>query len=871
MRGRGLFVGRPAMANMIFVTILTLLISGTFYLREQVLNRARSRVTRTYEVKGHIHTISEKIKNMEVGQYGYLITDDTAFLEPSTKELRQDASENDDGDGVVKNHSLFDEFRTLRGLTADNPAQRRNLDQLEQLILQRLDYSDSTTRLRKTLGLNAASVEIGSRRGLSLTLDIDAIIAGMLAEEDRLFRERLLTEKKHLRLNQILMYSAVLVFFVGLIAELSLAIAYKSRRREMEMALQEHNILLHAIMDGGKHAIFSTDSTGTITSFNRAAERMLGYPASHFVGRKAGEMMEQVYEQEELRTRAQELSVKFGRPITGIEIFLLPLEGQGIYEQEWTVCRNDGKRVPITLTVTALRTQGGEIHGFLGIAQDISDRKEIDRVKNEFISTVSHELRTPLTSIRGALGLVSGGAAGQLPEKASELVAIAHKNSERLVLIINDILDIKKIESGKLSLHIVPVGVADVVQQALEANQIYGDKYSVTFISKRVDASARVMADSSRLMQIMANLLSNAAKFSPAGSEVWVNADCRDGRVHFSIRDFGAGISEEFRARIFQKFAQADQSGTRHFEGTGLGLSIAKRLVEAMGGTIRFETTLKNGTTFFFDLPQAHVVSSASASTFHDGVEKQRILICEDDRDVAALLKVWLERAGFAVEMTHTLAETREKLRSKSFSAMTLDLMLPDGSGLDFVHELRVNPITHGMPIVVVSMSAEEGERASGDVIGIVDWLTKPVDEGQLVEALKQAVSGIGEARPHILHVEDNVDLAHIIGRSLQGIVDLTIASTLREAEKWLKVRRFDLVVLDLTLPDGSGLDLLERLNSLAGYPVPVLILSAHETDKTVQSKVKAALVKSRVSEARIVETILAMVQGQNPQVEEMV
>ncbi len=861
---RKLFVGQSAITNMILITLITCLISGTFYLRERVLSKARAQVTHTYEIRGLIYSIFEKIKDLELSQYGYLITNDATFLESYNRQLHQEHGEQSDPGWPTENNSLFEQFGMLRDLTEDNPRQRKNLDHLEQLILKRLEYSDSTLTLRREGGLDAAVREISSRKGLILTDSISSVVSDMIAEEHMLFRERTQAENEHLRLNSILMYSAFFVFFIGLLLEAWVTVGFLRRRRQAEIELQEHDILLQAIMDGGKHAIFSTDSRGIMTSFNHAAERMLGYDSWHFVGKTAADMMEHVYDPGEIRERAAQLSHKLGRPISGIEIFLLPLEGRGVYEQEWTVIRSDGTRIPVSLTVTALRGDQGEIHGYLGIAQDITERKEIDRVKNEFISTVSHELRTPLTSIRGALGLMAAGAVGAMSDKASELITIARKNSERLVMLINDILDIEKMESGKLQLRAMSVSVSEVIQQALEANTSYGEKYDVVFVQKRVP-NARVMADPDRLMQILANLLSNAAKFSPPGSEVWVGAESRDGRVYFSVRDFGLGISEDFRARIFQKFAQADHSDTRHHEGTGLGLSITQKLLEIMGGSIRFETAMGKGTTFFFDLPQAHVLDAAIPAIPKDiGGKHLPVLICEDDRDIATLLNIWLGKAGFTTEIAYTLAAARQKLLTRSYSVMTLDLSMPDGSGLEFVHELRVNPVTRNLPVVVVSVKADEGKQAlNGDVIGVVDWLAKPIDEQQLLAALQRAVSGAGNGKPHVLHVEDDVDLAHVLSGSLRGQVDLTLAPTLREAEKWLKTRHFDLVVLDLALPDGSGLELLERLNSLTEEPVPVLILSAHETDKEVQEKVKAALVKSRTSEQHIVETILALVKGQ--------
>ncbi len=236
--------------------------------------------------------------------------------------------------------------------------------------------------------------------------------------------------------------------------------------------------------------------------------------------------------------------------------------------------------------------------------QRLKVEQALERVKQDFISTVSHELRTPLTSIRGALGLAASGAVGVLPEKASELVSIAYRNSEQLSRIINDILDIEKIESGKVSFQIQSADATAFLRQVLEANRSYGDKFGVRFVLKDSSQNLQVLADPDRLAQILNNLLSNAAKFSPSGSEVWVASESRGKFVRFSVRDFGPGIPKDFHHLMFEKFAQRGNEDDQRSEGTGLGLSITKKLVEAMHGSIGFETEPGKGTTFNVDLPQ---------------------------------------------------------------------------------------------------------------------------------------------------------------------------------------------------------------------------------------------------------------------------
>jgi PAS domain S-box-containing protein len=237
------------------------------------------------------------------------------------------------------------------------------------------------------------------------------------------------------------------------------------------------------------------------------------------------------------------------------------------------------------------------------VARDISERKRIEQMKTDFISVVSHELRTPLTSIRGSLGLIAGGVAGELPETARDLIDIATKNSDRLARLINDILDVEKIESERMGLRLVPQDLMTLVEQAVEANQMYGQPYG---ISLRLVESARVLvrAAADRMQQVLGNLLSNAVKFSPRGAVVEVGVTAENGRARLRVTDRGKGIPPEFQARIFEKFTQADTTSTRQRGGTGLGLSIARAIVERHGGKIWFETAVGQGATFFVELPE---------------------------------------------------------------------------------------------------------------------------------------------------------------------------------------------------------------------------------------------------------------------------
>ena len=243
---------------------------------------------------------------------------------------------------------------------------------------------------------------------------------------------------------------------------------------------------------------------------------------------------------------------------------------------------------------------------FIAIYRDITQRKVAEKAKNEFVATVSHELRTPLTSMKGALGLALSGAIGEMPEQMNKMISMASNNCDRLVSLINDMLDVEKMEAGKMDFKMDKVDLAEVVQKGVEANTFYADKFGVTLkldIPEEADGYF-TMGEKDRLTQVMDNLLSNASKFSEKGSEVLVSLREHRGRLRLSVRDFGCGIPAGARATIFDKFTQADMGDTRTQQGTGLGLSIAKAIVEGHNGSIFFASEEQEGTEFYVDLPR---------------------------------------------------------------------------------------------------------------------------------------------------------------------------------------------------------------------------------------------------------------------------
>jgi PAS domain S-box-containing protein len=350
-------------------------------------------------------------------------------------------------------------------------------------------------------------------------------------------------------------------------------------------ALRESEARIRSIFDNMLGGLVTLREDGTIDMVNPSAERMFGYKTYELAGRHFSELLPQVPADEREGLMQIALKKTLGR-VT-----------------EWEARKKDGTLFPVELSLFEFHTPEGR--SFAGNVRDISQRREVDRLKREFVSMVSHELRTPLTSIRGALGLLAeGGLGSDVPEQAKQLIDVAFKNSGRLGRLVDDILDMDKLEAGKMAFHMRPLPIVPIVEQAIAANAAYAAELGVSFALTGTATGAQVQADPDRLSQVLANLLSNAAKFSPEGDTVEISVERAAKVVRVAVRDRGPGVPDAFRSEIFSKFAQADNASARRKGGTGLGLSISKVFIEKMGGRIDFISAEGRGTTFFFELPE---------------------------------------------------------------------------------------------------------------------------------------------------------------------------------------------------------------------------------------------------------------------------
>jgi signal transduction histidine kinase/CheY-like chemotaxis protein len=500
----------------------------------------------------------------------------------------------------------------------------------------------------------------------------------------------------------------------------------------------------------------------------------------------------------------------------------------------------------------------------------LSHRSELDTLKDEFISTVSHELRTPLTSIRGALGLLSSGIIGDVDAKALNLLRIAVTNTDRLIRLINDILDLERMESGRAPLQIRRCSLRDLAQQAIDTMTPMADANSV-HLGLEPSSIAHVAypeslffdGDSDRILQVLTNLLSNAIKFSPVASTVRIYTEATSDSILLKVVDEGRGIPSDKLDTIFDRFQQIEPSDARQKGGTGLGLAICRSIVQQHSGSIWAQRNLGPGTTLYVMLPRTTRATDVVLPAPAQPRGESAILVCDDDAGIRTVVSEHLTRQGYSVIEASSGEQALILAAEHHVEAILLDLYMPGLSGWETLQRLRNNPVTAKIPVVVLSvLSSTLRPQLTGDAQG---WVQKPFNENLLFAELGRVLHH-GEGPADILLVEDDEDLASVLTASFRdAAVRVERAATRQQAIRQCITRPPDLLILDLTLPDGDGFSLVEWLRQQPTLKtLPLVVYSGREISEIEMSKLRLGptefLTKAKVQPHEVEELVLSMV-----------
>jgi PAS domain S-box-containing protein len=605
-----------------------------------------------------------------------------------------------------------------------------------------------------------------------------------------------------------------------------------TERKRMEEELKASEERYRDLFENANDGIYILDRAGRIVSFNRKAEEITGYTVEEVRGQSYTLFLPPGPERKKAR-----------------RAFLKNMRGQPD-KTELTIIRKDGREVILELSTRPI-WQGGQIVGIQGIGRDITERKELERLKSDFISTVSHELRTPLTSIKGYVDLVLAGDVGPLTPEQKEFLTIVSQNTTRLTELINDLLEIERLESGKIEFEFAELDLAEVLENVARSLHVNAEQKGLEFLTE-IPSGLKVRGDRERLAQVFLNLLSNAIKYTPAGT-VELRAHQEDDAVVVEVRDTGIGLSESDLQKLFQKFFRSDNPYVRKVGGTGLGLSIAKAIVERHGGTITVTSQLGQGSTFTVRLP-------ALARP-----ERPLVLVIEDEVAIARLIAKYIEKMGYRAVTAYSAREGFDQAVQLKPDLITLDVLMPDLDGFALIQQLKAHPETAHIPVIFLSIVQD---RQQGLRLGASAFLTKPIDEHKFYETVRALLEPRGQP---VLVVDDDRDYAQLLKRLLerQGF-SVELAHDGDDALRKILSKRYQLVILDKNLPKRSGLDVLQEMrNSRSLHRVPVIVISgsahAEEAEHTAQILGAKKFLSKKLAPQSIVEEIVQFLESSKP------
>lgn len=640
--------------------------------------KLREQAQRIVTTRTHLAELLALHLDAETGVRGFVLTGRDDFLGPYL-------------DAAKRREPIF---VALRG--DQSQAALSSVDALQRLSDLKLANAAANVRDIRAGNPGGARRRVASGRGRELMDGIKAQVARLDAAEVAALRSlEQASESKRKSVERFVLLLLIGIAALLVAATVLLARSNAQRRAalwETRRGAEQERAMFNGAVDG----MLLLDGRGRIVRANPSIERMFGYSAEELRGKSNMFLMAERFTEEQ----SQAWLARVGR--AGID-------GAG-RRQEFLGQRADGSTFETEVAISRFGEEGD--NRFVAAIRDITHRKRAERMKNEFVSTVSHELRTPLTSIGGSLALLAGGAVGQLDEKAARLVTIARNNCERLIRLINDLLDIEKIESGKMSFDMRKLSLGPLIQRTVNANRQFAHDLGVGLEVGLPPWPQCVNGDPDRIEQVLTNLVSNAIKFSPAGESVYVTTAQQGGRVRVEVCDRGSGVPEEFRDRIFSKFAQADSSDTRSRGGTGLGLAIVREIATRQGGSAGFEDREGGGSIFWFELP---LLKEQPAIVPPEQCDLPLLLHLDDDLDCLSVVA-----SAFAGRATLVSAGSMEEARKAlagepGIRGCIVDVAMGSDSGLDLIPELRA--AAPDLPVVLFTALDEDYPEAGADAV----------------------------------------------------------------------------------------------------------------------------------------------------------
>jgi PAS domain S-box-containing protein len=477
-----------------------------------------------------------------------------------------------------------------------------------------------------------------------------------------------------------------------------------------------------AVLDAASEAmIFLPPDHGEILSINERFREFFGEDSDILIGRPVGE----------LRAWAERF---FDDPST-VGSAMLDNSADNTRRVTKFVTQHSPEHRSLQLYASPVLSTEGEDLGRLFAFRDITREREIHRVQSEFISLVSHELRTPLTTIKGYIDVFMDGDLGSLPTEQKNFLRIASENTDRLASLINDLLDVSRIESGEVELERKPQNLHRIIGDTVESLQQQMETTRHYFTLNVDVVEPAVLGDGQRITQILTNLISNAIKYSPAGGEITISAHPENGTIQVSVTDGGIGLSLGEQSQLFSKFFRAKNATTQRTGGTGLGLAITRGLVEKLGGEISVSSAKGEGSTFTFTLPAT--LPNLPGDFTMPGPGAKRILLVEEDPSFSELLRFYLTQVGYLVHHAPSAEEALRLAREAPFDLITLSILLPDKDGYSVLEELKADPATAAMPVIVVTNLADDGR---GRLLGATDVMRKPVGRSDFLTRVRRAL-----------------------------------------------------------------------------------------------------------------------------------